>query len=226
VQRVLRALLAFALLAGALDGCSAPPTSKQSLPPGTPSPHDAYSDQIKAAVDRLPSGALTYNTPNTMRVGKMQVIEAVVSREATSAIERDLRKNGQTAASSVRVSSLMKAHLYGDPALVDIVALQDDSIEETFDPTGRMMWKWDVTPTRAGTTDLSLAVDVGVDVPPRPERHFRTVKNVRIPIASDWSYQFPHFVFANWQWLLSTLLIPFGIWLVSAARVRAKGRAG
>lgn len=208
----------------ALGGCTAAPTSRGSLAPGTPSPHAAYGDRVQAAIDRLPTGALTYNKPNAMRVGKMQVIEAVVSRKATASIEHDLRKNGSTVNSSVTVSSFMKAHLYGDPARVNIVAQQDDSVEETFDPGGRMMWQWYVTPTRSGPTDLNLAIDVGVEVPPSPERHFRTVKSVHIPIASNWSYEFPQFVFGNWQWLLSTLLIPLGVWLVGVVRGRGRGR--
>lgn len=202
------------------------PPSRIAAPAPRAQPGDALSEQFKKAVEALPTGELVYNVPSSMSVGKSQIIGVVISQKFAPSIQHELTRNGPTALSSVRIASSMKAFLVATPSSAfTINPQQNDSVEQIPDPDGRIAWSWEVLPVRAGESELDIAIEAGVQVRGESERFFRTVKRVEMRVtAKPIPAQVLDIVTANWQWFLSTLLLPFGIWGFRQLAARSKQR--
>ena len=80
--------------------------------------------------------------------------------------------------------------------------------------TGFSQWVWSVTPLQSGTHNLYLTVNVVVNVPGYgAQKKQIPVLSQTVQVRSDVGYSASHFWSSNWQWLMTTLLIPLALWL-------------
>ena len=69
-------------------------------------------------------------------------------------------------------------------------------------------WTWNVTPLKSGKANLKIVIAII-----KNGHKKETVYQDNIVIKTNPSKTIPIFIEKYWQWFLSTLIIPFGVWL-------------
>jgi len=80
-------------------------------------------------------------------------------------------------------------------------------------------WTWNVTPLKSGTANLKIVVSIIKDGNKKEVVYQDTVK-----VNMDMEKEIPFFINKYWQWLLSTLVIPFVIWFYNRHKKDKEGK--
>ena len=188
----------------------APPTA--SVPP--PSPE--IDNPVDAALKKLDNGQVAFNTPEHMRVGRSQTVQAVLSETlASAALMSQVTAPGAKEVAPLKVAQLMRATLSG--GAFDIA--QANSQQQLTSRDDVTTWTWTVTPKFSGKQVLALSFDavlaVGGDNEPRTLRTFTHDIDVEIAwpeTAGEWFTWFKN-LFDNASWLWASILVPVAGWL-------------
>jgi excisionase family DNA binding protein len=164
----------------------------------------------KAELDKLAQGRILYNPPGEMTIGKDVIIEARVTQDMAVNLTPGLQGPGAPIEEPLLVGPFMKAILSGDKDKFKITA--HNSEEQLVGGSTFTQWTWDVVPLEAGDQALYLIVTVRIKIPGAgEEKRDILVKNTRIKVQVNPAYSLQKFVLINWQWLLTAIVIPLGI---------------
>jgi hypothetical protein len=173
---------------------------------------------IHAALEELRFGSVAFNAPRTLQLDETKVIQLVMSRkQGLVELQGQLANIGRREAARIMASDVMEATIRGG-------GFRIESITPTRQPIGQDLtrWKWEVQPTRTGRYMLHVVLTALVYVRPRgapmtSETEY-AVKTYERPITVEnvpapWHGPATAFISGNWQFLLTTLVMPAGIWL-------------
>ena len=227
LDRVWIPLLSTAILLGCA-GCSGPPgspapasevTSEKALQvPGTYSAPEidrggpVTPKVLGDVLAGLPMGRVLFACPPTMRVHAPERVEVRISGDPKEDITRGLQERGVPVEAGAKIAPLMNVTLTPDEdGVFDVKAL---SAAEQLTGGTFSQWVWSVTPLKSGTHNLYLTVNVVVDVPGLgPQKREIPVLTQTVQVRANMPYSTGEFWRKNWQWFMSTLLIPLGLWL-------------
>lgn len=178
-------------------------------PPATQAPKQEVPPDIDTLLARMAWGNIAFNAPETLNLKQTSVIQLLLS--ATAAIEelqQQLTAPGAQDGAHIQIADRMEAHLAG--AEFDITAITPETQAVT--RTQNTEWKWEIKPRNSGTHTLHLTLSALVTV--NGETTPRTIKNFDrdIVIQVTSAQRAVAFVYANWQWLWATLLVPLATW--------------
>lgn len=188
----------------------------------------ADPDQVlQNAVDSLPVGKVLFNHPSEMRMGEAKEVQVRITRDVATDISTGLTAPGTvtkdqiTEQQQIKVSTSMKVQLHGEPYF-DVKPLTDE--EQLITKTGFTEWKFTVIPLQGGKWPLHLTVTAVVHAADREKVKNLEVLDEQVTVQVSTLEVVQAFIGNNWQWLIGTIFIPIGAWLLPKLR-KKKSRA-
>ncbi|MDA8078463.1 MAG: hypothetical protein M0Z79_05935 [Nitrospiraceae bacterium] len=171
---------------------------------------DGYTKSIEDQLKNLEIGQILFNPAEKMTVGIKEIIEVRIAKQISDQFTKGLSGRGVPQIEQIKVGTFMKAHLYGGN--FDI-KLRSNSEEQTISNEGFTPWEWDVTPQQGGPQTLLLTVTVRLKLPDgREETKDYPVFRRPIIVAVNRAYTTKAFIMKYWQWLITSIIIPFIGW--------------
>lgn len=165
----------------------------------------------------LNRGSLVYKIPNEMKVRNTYQVMVRIGKSSVN-IHEEL--NGEVKETTIPVTELMEVRLIDpSPADAKVFDIVKDNNEVQILDLGYSFtqWTWNVTPLKTGNAQLKLVISIIKDGNKKETVYQDTVK-----VKTDISKQIPFFFGKYWQWILSTLIIPFGIWYYNRNKKKKK----
>jgi hypothetical protein len=174
-------------------------------------------------INSVSKGDINYVLQDTMVVGVVNEVNMTISvgvdkKDIISQIKTFTDDNLHT--ESVRISPVMKARLVDASGGVNFKIVEKSGQEQFLEYGEITRWTWEVTPLVKGNNNLSLVVDVILN---------DKIKTIQVYDGVIYVYSdktiiqiISTFLLTYWQYLLSTLLLPFGIYLYQVYSKRKK----
>jgi hypothetical protein len=152
-------------------------------------------------------GQILYQIPDSMKIGKISEVFVRIS-SVKGALKLTQNVTGTVQTSVIKVSETMEVELI-DPSLESFKIVQNNKGVQIIDnDSSYTEWRWDVTPLKAGNKSLKLVVSII-----KGGNTKQTVYVDNVIVKSNAVYQTEGFFEKYWQWLCSTIIIPFIVWL-------------
>jgi hypothetical protein len=163
--------------------------------------------------ERLHRANAAFNAPKTVRLNETKVIELVLSDdESVRALKRRLEAEGPQVGARLRASAVMEATLTGAAFKIEGITPTQQTVTD-----GVTRWKWEFEPTKTGTRRLHLTVTALVAINGKDRRQavrtFERTLEVE-SVAVGMPAKVSGFFADNWQWIVTTLLIPCVAWVI------------
>lgn len=175
---------------------------------------------VKPSAD-LSEGRVVYYIPEKMKVRSTYKVTVRIAKSKSVVSMLDSLK-GTVMTSVIPVTSTMEVKL------VDISPSDNKAFEIVDGNSGEQIveegdtyteWSWDVTPLKVGNSKLKIVVSVI-----RNNNKKDVVYEDTVEVEKDVTTQIGFFLKKYWQWILSTIAIPFIIWIWKS-RKKKKGEA-
>ena len=141
--------------------------------------------------------------------------------QSIPALRKQIKELGETEGAVIKVSDVMEASLTGLGFEIQPIT----PVRQLVGGEGVTEWRWQVDPDEPGQQQLYLSISAVIDYKgnqsPRTVRTFERTLNVT-NIPGDPGRSLNDFLSENWQWLISTLVIPLGLWLLHRRRKPAQ----
>lgn len=152
-------------------------------------------------------GHVAYKIPTEMKVRNTYQVIVRISK-STAKIYENI--NGEVKTTTIPVTETMEVKLIDpspdDRKMFDVIA-DNDAIQLVENDESITQWTWNVTPIRTGQAHLKVMIAI-ITNGNKKETVYQDVVNVDTNLGK----QIPFFFGKYWQWMLSTLVIPFGVW--------------
>jgi hypothetical protein len=108
-----------------------------------------------------------------------------------------------------------------DPSPIDdktFSIVPDNDAEQLIEDGNEVTkWSWNVTPLKSGGANLKIVVAII-----KNGNKKETVYQDNVNVKTNPGKTIPIFIGKYWQWFLSTLIIPFGVWLYNKKKEKEK----
>ena len=163
------------------------------------------------------NGHVVYHIPPIMSVRDTYQVSLVISK-TTLNIYEDFE--GVVKTTTIPITETMEVKLI-DPSPMDdktFSIVPDNEAEQLIEDGNEVTkWTWNVTPLKSGGANLKIVVSII-----KNGHKKETVYQDNIHIKTNPGKTIPIFIGKYWQWFLSTLIIPFGIWLYNRKKEKEK----
>jgi hypothetical protein len=159
-------------------------------------------------------GDINYVIQDTMIVGVINEVNVTISKgvdiktiiaDVKTFTESNLRTD------TVRISPVMRARLIDPSNGINFIIASKTNAEQFLEVGDYTRWTWDVTPLNKGNNKLSLAIDVMYGT---NSKSYQVYDGLIYVYSNETFFQkITKFILKNWQFILSSLLLPFGIFL-------------
>jgi hypothetical protein len=153
-------------------------------------------------------GHVAYHIPTIMYVRDTYQVSLVISKTSVNIYE-DFE--GVVKTTTIPITETMEVKLI-DPSPMDdktFSIVPDNEAEQLIEDGNEVTkWTWNVTPLKSGGANLKIVVSII-----KNGHKKETVYQDNIYIKTNPGKTIPIFIGKYWQWFLSTLIVPFGIWL-------------
>ena len=161
--------------------------------------------QIKSITNK---GYVAYHIPTIMNVRDMYQVSLRISKTTINIYEE---LEGVVKTTTIPITETMEVRLI-DPSPLDnkIFSIVPDNDAEQLIEDGNEVtkWTWNVMPLKSGKANLKIVVSII-----KNGHKKETAYQDNIVIRTNPVKTIPIFIDKYWQWFLSTLIIPFGVWL-------------
>jgi hypothetical protein len=180
------------------------------------------SEETEENNQKFVKGLIARSVPDEMTVGKHYSVKIRISKDTTEKKTlivgdtkihiADTSIQSTVTIESIRVSSIMSASLTSKGDYFEITSKSTET--QNIEQFGYTEWEWDVKPLKSGNNPLKLIVKVRI-VSEDGEKSFKDIVVFEKDIATkaNISYSIKILIAKYWQWSLSTLIIPFIVWL-------------
>ena len=180
-------------------------------------------------VENTSAGIMAYSVPEEMKVGNTYNIKLRISRE-NNKIQlvqgdrnipiNDISVKSVVTIESVRVEPIMSAQLISEESKFEISSSSTEiqNIEER----GYTEWEWLIKPLKGGDNFLKLIVKVRVKEDGQEFYKDITVFDKKISVKSNVVFSVKGFLNQYWQWLMTTIIIPFIVWFYNRKKSKNK----
>lgn len=168
---------------------------------------------------QLFSAALAFIIPDTANIKEEIKAQLLINPGLTpKELEKELTKTGVATSRDIKVSRVVKATITAPD--FDVTRITDEEQILTDDQSTE--WLWSLAPRSAGSHEVSLTVTAIITTAGRESRHhiktFEKTMTIAITpaqVLQDWWSRY-------WQWVVSTLILPFGLWLYKKKLTKAE----
>jgi hypothetical protein len=152
-------------------------------------------------------GHVAYKIPTEMKVRNTYQVIVRISKSTATIYEN---MNGEVRTSTIPITETMEVKLIDpspeDRKMFDVIP-DNDATQLVENNESVTQWSWNVTPIRTGQAHLKVMIAVITD-----GNRKETVYQDTVNVDTNLGKQIPFFFGNYWQWMLSTLVIPFGVW--------------
>lgn len=183
-----------------------PPTT--TPPPPTP-PFGTWEEFEKTVASQLTLGSVAFNTPRQLHREETAEIVFLLSPEmSVDELKDQISAAGAVEGTRVNVSNYMQADLTGSSFSIT----RTSPARQLVLPGTTTRWSWEITPTRTGVLPLHLTLTAILTANgENRELQIRTFDKV-LTIHVSWPDKVKDFVFGNWQWLWTAIVVPVAVW--------------
>jgi prepilin-type N-terminal cleavage/methylation domain-containing protein len=181
---------------------------------------------VDETLKALPAARVAFEPSKRMHYGRSERLTVLVSQaltadELTAEFKRRTSALAEATAMPIRIAPEMEVRLTGDAFEIQPVT----SMRQAVGKSEPVEWTWTVMPKKGGSQTLMLAVDA-VLTPTDGQPVARSLRVLEQPIEVEITTleQAQSFIVGNWQFVLGTILIPFGVWRWSERRDTRKTR--
>lgn len=203
--------------------------NKEKLPKNTD--NVKIVDKVKNDVGKIGEGIIAYSVPNEMIVGKYYSVKLRISKDTDKSKlilgDREIPINDVSVSSkitieSIRVESVMSAQLISEEVSFKI---EPKSTEfQNIEDNGYTEWQWRITPLKGGSNFLKLLVKVRVKNENEEFYKDIIVFDKNVDVKSNALFSFKTWLSNYWQWIISTIIIPFIVWFYKKKSEEKKKR--
>jgi hypothetical protein len=148
----------------------APPAQ---MPTPAPIPTSTPLADIDRILEGLDLGSIAFNTPTTLKLGDLAVIQLLLSTEKSiEQLQDAIAAIGEREGAAIRVSNQMQARLSGSGFKIEAITPETQAVSAL----NVTEWKWEIEPTKRGPQRLHLTLSVLIyvegDRTPRAIRTF------------------------------------------------------
>jgi hypothetical protein len=197
-------------------------------------------DKVKVEVDDKTTldditnesvGIMAYSTPAQMTVGKSYTIKLRISKEKNKIQlitgDRNIPINDITIDSkviieSIRVEPIMSANLISEEGKFTITPASTET--QNIEDKGYTEWAWRIVPLKGGQNFLKLVVKVRIINENGEFFKDITVFDKNIEVKSNVVFSVKTWISNYWQWLVTTIIIPFIVWFYKKKSEKKKER--
>lgn len=170
------------------------------------------------STDKPNFGLVAYSVPKNMQVGKTYTVKLRISKEKNKVqiVDgdgipiADSKIESNVTISSIRVEPIMSAKLISDSSkmLIQTTSTQIQDIEKE----GFTEWEWRLSPISGGEILIKIMVSIVVDSDNSKVTKDIPVYDDVVKVKSNVVFSITGFVKNYWQWLMTTIVIPFVVW--------------
>lgn len=166
--------------------------------------HSQNNKLNKNIVENTGYGKFIYYVPDTMRVLNSYIVNAKISRYFLS---RDIKSE-----IDIKISNKMEVKLI-DPTNESFIIVNITNNDQFIDDSTYTEWSWNVKPLKTGELPLKVVVSIF-----KNDIAKETVYTEIVKIKTDVKKEADSFFESYWQWIISTLILPFVIWFFNKQR--------
>lgn len=164
-------------------------------------------------LEGLTSASYAFSAAEAMQVGATYKVHLIVSpSEPVPVLVTEVAQpGGKSEGGTVRVDSLMVAHLSGTNFKIEPTSPEEQavSLKEQTD------WSWQVTPLSEGKHTLNLSIYARIIIPgTQTQRQIKTLER-EISVNVTFGQRVAGFISENWQWLWTAVLVPVAGYLIA-----------
>lgn len=176
-------------------------------------------------------GIMAYSTPEQMVVGKSYTIKLRISKEKNKVQLisgdrnipiNDVDVDSKVVIESIRVEPIMSANLMSEDGKFIITSLSTET--QNIEERGYTEWGWRITPLKSGENFLKLVVKVRIINENGDFYKDITVFDKNIEVKSNVAFNIKTWLSNYWQWLITTIIIPFIVWFYKKKSEEKKKR--
>ena len=178
------------------------------------------NSQLKTINDVNNQGVVAYKIPSEMKIRNTSQVLVRISKTKTN-IYLNLRVTAVT--SAIPITQTMEVKLIdpspSDSKNFDIIP-DNDAIQIVDNCNDYTQWTWNVTPLKTGKAKLKIMVSIIIDGD-KKEKVYEDTVMVKMDVTKEATFLLSEY----WQWLFTTLIIPFGVWLYNKRKNHLKKKA-
>lgn len=163
--------------------------------------------------EKYVKGKIAYTIKDTMKVGTNYRIVLRITKEMTTAelVDNISDKPVKVIVENIRIGNIMNAVLIDPEGNFSILNLSSE--EQNIEEHDYTEWSWNVKPLKSGECPLKLIIKVKIFTENGEFLKDIPVFDKTVNVNSNAKFTIGTFFQNNWSYLLSTIIIPFIIWL-------------
>jgi hypothetical protein len=178
----------------------------QSTPIAKAKPTKTSADEV---LNQLTLASVAFVIPDRATLGDRLKAELLIDfTEAAKDLERKLSLEGTTASGEILVSKIVTAKIFAPEFSVINITPEKQALSKL----SNTKWNWELVPLKAGNHEVTLSISAHVKVDGTSAERYIGTYNKRIAIKVTPTQVMGSWFNRNWQWLASTLIVPFAIW--------------
>lgn len=166
-------------------------------------------------VDQLKTANMVMTIPESANINDSVRVELIINAEKEiEKLKQDLTEKGKIYDNTITVSKLVHVNLTAPAFKVENVSPERQILSSVDNTT----WLWTLKPSSVGIHNIDVTVTAIVFVKDKEvEHHIKTFKrSVAIEITN--TQLITAWLSKYWQWILSTIILPLGIWLYKSKK--------
>lgn len=182
-------------------------------------------DKTTTISDNKPNiGLVAHSVPSKMRVGETYTVKLRISKEnnkiqlinGNGVSIADANIDSKITIASIRVEPVMSAKLISDSS--KMIIQSTSTFIQDIEKEGFTEWTWRLTPTKGGDIFLKIIVSVIVESENKTITKDIPVYDEVVVVKSNYIFTIKGFIKEYWQWIMTTIIIPFVIWFYNKKR--------
>ena len=177
---------------------------------GTIIKNNIKTSAINSESPTFDKGNINYIVKDTMIIGVITEVNMTISKGVDiKTIINDVKTftENNLHSDSIRISPVMRARLIDPSNGLNFIVVSKTNAEQFLEIGDYTRWIWDVTPLNKGTNELSLIVDVMYG---SKSKSYQVYDGFIYVYSNETFFQkITKFFIKNWQYILTSLLIPF-----------------
>jgi hypothetical protein len=165
--------------------------------------------EIDRLLEGLQSANIAYNAPETLGYGRTFVIKLELSANKTpEELAGTIHEPGPTETATVKISNEMDARLTGEQFEIKAVRPERQAVSAT-----GTEWTWNIKPRELGPQKLHLTLDAVLKIDNHESTYTLKTFDRTIGVNVVWPETWFVFFGKYWQWIVTTIVIPFVVWI-------------
>lgn len=165
--------------------------------------------EVDRLLEGLQSANIAYNAPDKLGYGRTSTIKLELSANKTpEELAGTIHEPGPTETATVKISNEMDARLTGEQFEIKAVRPERQAVS-----AHGTEWSWDIRPNELGPQKLHLTLDAVLKIDNHESTYTLKTFDKTIGVNVVWPETYYSFLGKYWQWIVTTIVLPFVIWI-------------